>query len=241
MCEKVPFMKHMGNAIKRNEFDKMKPTTLPLNNDYSDGQNLNKQTVSARNVEMKVWLYGAFVELNKWLVMTQDSKIDPITMENINQNAIESTEAKVREYLTKGDRVFQDKDTSTFSGCPCSVWVGKSGTQTASNITGTGAGGLDLGVIREIVREVQMLNGKDVQVVLSQYAADALAQTDDTWQKLVIAAYTGKGSTTSNPLQTAAFNVPYMGCNFKIMQDYIAEDITAGSDTVTVDEYIHYT
>ena len=236
LCEQVPFMKHMGNTIKRNEFDKMLPTTMPLNNSQNEnGSIINKQTVSARNVEMDVWMYGAFVELSKWLILTQDGKIDPITLDYINQNAVESIEAKVREYLTLGEKVFNTATDFTFSGCPCTVHTGKSGLQTADNITSAGNGGLDLGLIRELVREVQMLNGKDVQVVMSQYAADALALTDTKWADMINSAYSGKGRTASNPLQSAAFDVPYMNCNFKIMQDSITEDISEDSTPCVVD------
>lgn len=235
LCKKEPFQLHSGNAIKRMQIDKMKPTTLPLNNAHSDGQILNKQTLGMSNVEMKVWLYGSFLELNKWLIMTQDAKIDPISLENIKQNYLESIESVVREYLTIGEKTFSDKDTFTFTGCPCNIHTGANGLEDADSIITTGKGGLDLGLIREHARELQMKNGKDVQVVLSQYAADALAQTNETWQKLVTSAYQGKGSTMANPLQSAAFNIPYMNCNFKIMQDCISEELVKGSTHTVVD------
>jgi len=233
MAEKVPFKQYQGNIIMQNRLDAMKRVTLPLNNKYSDGQTLNRQTISAKNIELEYWLYGSFVEYTKWLKMTQDNKIEPITFVNISKNGVESVEAITREYLVKGAKVFSDKDTFTFAGCPCSLWRGVGGSVAAGSLT-TANGIPNLADIIDITTDIKMKNGQDVTVVMSQYQANYLAMNDTNWKNFMNAIYNGQKN--GSPIKTGRFDVDYMGCHFQIMQDYIGENIGIEETPIIVED-----
>lgn len=233
LADTVKTQKHMGNTINQNLVSKFAVTTRQLNSQFSDGETINEHNLTSRNIKFDYWTVGAFVKMTDWSIKIGDAEVEMEALKNISRNAVESLEMKAREFLVKGSPVYADKDIYSFSdGSPCSLWTGKSGTETSSTITTTN-GVPSFGAMKEIVREIQLLGGGTPTILMSTWCADYLRTNDKDWREAMKYAYS-QNTSNGNPF-IGGLMVNYDGMTFKVMQDYIVTNLGSAETPKLVD------